>query len=302
MTESFINVQGLEKSYGSQKVLDDVSFTIQEGSIVGLLGPNGSGKTTIVRLMNGVILPDGGSMRLQGYDPATEGERIRRVSGVVTEGAGLYHEMSGVANLKFFAKLYNCYDESRIQELLVQFGLEHAQHKPAGTYSTGMKKRLALAKALLHRPSILFLDEPTNGLDPEGVQQVMTDLKRMNEAEGTTIILCSHVLHQMESVCDSYLFLQQGRMIEQGTKDEIEAKYLKRIILRLTTGLGLEGNTYAGYPAARLSANVIQLELPSKDDIPALLRQVLNHTWIHSAEIVNNDLESLYFLVRSEQR
>lgn len=293
-----IEVRKLNKSYGGHKVLEDVNFTVEKGSIVGLLGPNGSGKTTIVRLLNGVILPDHGEMRLNGFNPVAEGDAIRRVSGVVTEGAGLYHDLSGVANLGFFAKLYNCFNESRIQELLTQFGLDKAQGKPVGTYSTGMKKRLALAKALLHQPDILFLDEPTNGLDPEGVQQVMGDLKRMNEEYGTTIILCSHVLHQMESLCHKYLFLQKGKIIEQGTQQEIEDKYLQTVKLRLTTGLAVQGTSYGGYPIEQLGNGVVQFELPSKEDIPELLRTVLNESWVHTAQIVNNDLESLYFLVR----
>lgn len=296
-----IEVNQVSKSYGSHKVLEHVSFTVEKGSVVGLLGPNGSGKTTIVRLLNGVIIPDGGEMRLHGHDPVTAGDAIRRVSGIVTEGAGLYHEMSGVENLRFFAKLYGCNDEKRIQELLSQFGLEEAQKKSVGKYSTGMKKRLALAKALLHRPEILFLDEPTNGLDPEGVHQVLTDLKRMNDEQGTTIILCSHVLHQLESVCHKYLFLQEGRIIEQGTKEEIENKYLRQVKLRLKTGLVVNGAAYAGYPIQSVGRHMVQLELPHKEAIPELLSRILQEVWVHEAEIVNNNLESLYFLVRREQ-
>lgn len=295
LKSSYIEVRDVNKSYGGQDVLKAVSFTIEKGSIVGLLGPNGTGKTTLVRLLNGVILPDRGTLRVNGYDPITEGNAIRRISGVVTEGAGLYHDMSGVANLRFFAKLYNCFIEERIQALLGQFGLEGAQEKKVGSYSTGMKKRLALAKAMLHQPEILFLDEPTNGLDPEGINQVVTDLKAMNEAYGTTIILCSHVLHQLEPLCHTYIFMKNGTILDTGTKKELEKKHLKMIQLKLTTGLTVEGDTYAGYPARRLGPSEVQLELASTDQISALLREVLQATWVHSAEIMNHDLESLYF-------
>ncbi|GFN31391.1 ABC transporter ATP-binding protein [Paenibacillus xylaniclasticus] len=298
--QTSIHVHQLCKSYVGSQVLKNVSFKVEKGTIAGLLGPNGSGKTTIVRLLNGVILPDSGDMQLHGYSPITDGDAIRRISGVVTEGAGLYHEMSGVDNLRFFAKLYDCYDEKRIQELLEQFGLAEAQKRAVGKYSTGMKKRLALAKAILPKPQILFLDEPTNGLDPEGVQQVLTDLKKMNEEEGTTIILCSHVLHQLETICDCYLFLQDGTIIEQGTKEEIEDKYLRQIKLRVKTGVTINGDSYAGYPAQALDRHTIVLELPSKEAIPGLLSQMLQEAWVHEVEIVNNDLESLYFQVRSE--
>jgi len=293
-----IQVEQLCKSYGGYQVLNNVSFTVEQGSIVGLLGPNGAGKTTIVRLLNGVILPDSGKMVLHGHNPVIDGDAIRRISGVVTEGAGLYHELSGVENLRFFSKLYDCYDEKRIQELLQQFGLEEAQKKPVGKYSTGMKKRLALAKAILSRPEILFLDEPTNGLDPDGVKQVLTDLKAMNELQGTTIILCSHVLHQLESICDKYLFLQDGCIIEQGSKEEIENKYLKQVKLRVKTGLSVNGDHFAGYAVQQLDRQQLLFDLPSKDVISPLLEQILQQSWIHEAEIINNDLESLYFQVR----
>ncbi|MCK9858663.1 ABC transporter ATP-binding protein [Paenibacillus sp. ATY16] len=302
MNSPYIEVSDIDKSYGQQKVLNGASFSIEKGTIVGLLGPNGSGKTTLVRLLNGVILPDQGKMQVSGYDPITDGNAIRRISGVVTEGAGLYHEMSGVANLRFFAKLYNCFDEQRVQSLLKQFGLESSQEKKVGSYSTGMKKRLALAKALLHQPEILFLDEPTNGLDPEGINQVVSDLRYMNETFGTTIILCSHVLHQMESLCHTYIFMKNGTILDSGTKKELMKKHVKTIQLRLTTGLAVEGDQYHGYPIRRLGPNQVQLELSSTDQISALLRQILQESWVHTSEIMNHDLESLYFQVRGEQQ
>jgi len=295
-----IKVDQLCKSYGGHQVLSNVSFTVEQGSMVGLLGHKVAGMTTIVRLLNGVILPDSGRMYLHGHDPVTDGDAIRRISGVVTEGAGLYHELSGVENLRFFSRLYDCYDEQRIQELLQQFGLEEAQKRTVGKYSTGMKKRLALAKAILSRPEILFLDEPTNGLDPDGVKQVLTDLKKMNKPQGTTIILCSHVLHQLEGICDKYLFLQGGSIIEQGSKEEIENKYLKQVKLRVKTGLSVNGNQFAGYSIQQLDSQQLLFHLPSKDVISPLLKQILQQSWMHEAEIINNDLESLYFQVRSE--
>lgn len=302
MQTPFIDVRHVAKSYGQQNVLRDVTFTLNRGDIIGLLGPNGSGKTTIVRLLNGVIRPDQGTISVDGYDPVKDGDAIRRLSGVVTEGAGLYHDRSGLDNLLFFAEIYDCLNDLRIRELLDLFDLTEHQHKRVGTYSTGMKKRLALAKALLHRPSLLFLDEPTNGLDPEGIQMVMRYLKQLNQQFGTTIFLCSHVLHQMEDVCDTYMFLENGSMIEQGTLKELENKYVNRISLRIETGLQLQGGVFAGFTAKRVSAEHILFELPSKEEIPVLLRKLLLETWVHSAEIVNRDLESIYFQVRREQR
>lgn len=304
MTTPFISVSQISKTYNQQRVLEDMNFTIQEGEIVGLLGPNGSGKTTMVRLLNGVILPDHGAIRVGGFNPfeEQEGTAVRQMSGILTEGAGMYHEMSGLENLRFFAKLYNVQDsERRIAHLLEQFDLTQHQDKTVGTYSTGMKKRVGLAKALLHKPKMLFLDEPTNGLDPEGIQLVMHYIKKVNQEEGTTILLCSHVLHQIESVCHRYLFLQNGRVVEQGTLQEIESKYMRDTELQVETGLLVNSETFMGFPVRRVAANRLLFTLPNKEAISELLRAILKESWVHSAEIVNRDLEALYFQVRKEQ-
>lgn len=293
-----IEVAGVSKAYEGRPVLRDMHFKVRQGEIIGLLGPNGAGKTTMVRLLNGVILPDGGTIRVDGRDPAAEGDRTRSISGVVTEGAGLYHEMSAIANLRFFGELYGCPDEERIRELLAKFGLEEHQDKPVGTFSTGMKKRLALAKALLHRPKLLFLDEPTNGLDPDGVRLVLDILRELNETEGTTILLCSHVLHQLESLCHGYVFLDKGRIIDSGTLPEIEEKYLKQVELSVETGLEPQGTAFAGYPFVRSGANRLVFTLPNKAAISSLLGTILAESWVHGATISNRSLEALYFEVR----
>lgn len=295
---NFIEVNNVSKSFDSQKVLQEMNFTVKQGEIVGLLGPNGSGKTTMIRLLNGVITPDNGSMSVGGYNPVLDGGPIRNMSGIVTEGAGLYHELSGVENLIFFAKLYGVKNDNRIMKLLDQFDLMKHKDKPVGTYSTGMKKRLGLAKALLHEPHLLFLDEPTNGLDPEGIQMVTHYLKKINKEQGTTVLLCSHVLHQVENLCHSYIFMEHGRVIMQGYKQDIEAQFLKEIVLRVETGLQVVGDYYLGYPVKQIEPQILQFTLKAKDQIPDLLRQILSNSWIYSTEIMNRDLESLYFQVR----
>jgi ABC-2 type transport system ATP-binding protein len=304
MSTPFIEVSQISKAYNGQRVLADMNFTINSGEIVGLLGPNGAGKTTMVRLLNGVIMPDQGTVRVGGLNPFEEaqGTKVRQMSGILTEGAGMYHDLSGIENLRFFAKLYGVQNaEQRIKHLLDQFDLTAHKDKAVGTYSTGMKKRVGLAKALLHQPKMLFLDEPTNGLDPEGIQMVMDYIQKLNRETGTTILLCSHVLHQIESVCHRYLFLQNGRVVEQGTKQEIESKYMHETQLQMETGLVVHGDTYGGYPVKRVAPDQLLFILPNKDAISDLLRAILQESWVHAAEIVNRDLETLYFQVRKEQ-
>lgn len=281
MREHMIELNHISKRFGSHPVLTDFSMTVGRGEIVGLLGPNGSGKTTSIRLINGVMKADAGTIAVAGYDPVHDGEAIRRLSGILTETAGFYLAMSGLENLRFFAEMYGVTEQTRPLELLEEFGLLDAKEKKVGTYSTGMKKRLGLAKALLHRPEILFLDEPTNGLDPEGIRMVIEYITKLNRRDGTTIILCSHLLQQMEEVCHRYVFLQGGRVIEQGTHAELEAKYVKEALLRVVTS---KGQT--------------EYKLPGRRAVPAFLRDLTQREEIYGATLVNQDLESLYFKIR----
>ncbi|KAA9013563.1 heme ABC exporter ATP-binding protein CcmA [Niallia endozanthoxylica] len=294
----FINVEGLYKSFGQQTVLENINFKVKKGEIVGLLGPNGAGKTTFIRILNGVIKPEKGSISVNGMDPATEGDEIRKISGIVTESAGLYHQMSGKENLELFAELYGVTDQNRVAELLNLFDLNEHQDKPAGKYSTGMKKRLALAKALLHKPDILFLDEPTNGLDPDGIQMVLSYLKKYNQETGTTIIICSHVLHQLETICDSFAFIEKGTIAEQGTLIQLENKYVQNVTVKVNTTFKPQEKQYSGFPCRVLGESMVAFDLPSKNDIPQLLHSLLKNNPVYSVTIMNNDLQSIYFKVR----
>ncbi|MEW9050210.1 MAG: ABC transporter ATP-binding protein [Neobacillus sp.] len=296
---NIIEVNQVSKQFSNREILKDVSFEIKEGSINGLLGPNGVGKTTIIRLLNGVIDATSGSMTVLGFNPTKQGDEIRKKSGIVTESASLYHDMTAWENLAFFAKIYNAYDSTRIHYLLEQFDMLEHKDKHVGSFSTGMKKRISLAKALLHKPRLLFLDEPTNGLDPEGINDVMHYLKKVNQEEKVTILICSHVLHQLETVCDSYLFLNNGRIIEKGSKGELEDKYLSEIKLLIETGLKpIEGKHYKGYTYMRRASDRLEFTLKSKEEITPLLKTILSETWVHNCEIVNRSLEALYFKIR----
>ncbi|MGG4488011.1 ABC transporter ATP-binding protein [Metabacillus idriensis] len=295
-----IEVAGVSKTFGSVTVLENVNFKAEEGKIVGLLGPNGAGKTTFIRILNGVIKADSGMISIMNHDPVKNGDEIRKISGIVTEGAGLYHQLSGEENLAFFADLYGVKDIERIHQLLLLFDLADHKDKPAGTYSTGMKKRLALAKALLHSPKLLFLDEPTNGLDPDGIKMVLAYLKKYNEETGTTMIICSHVLHQLEPVCDSFAFIENQTIVEQGTKAELENKYLKEIKIKVNTDLFLHGKEFMAFPCEQGGEGEVIFTLPGKEDIPFLLKGILENHHVYSAEIINNDLESIYFKVREK--
>jgi ABC-2 type transport system ATP-binding protein len=298
MTQPMLELCDVAKRFGQTAVLQGLSFRVNPGEVVGLVGPNGSGKTTTVRLANGVIRPDGGAITVGAYNPVHDGDAIRQMSGILTESAGLYANLSGLQNLRFFASLYGVTDLNRPLELLEQFGLGEVRDRIAGTYSTGMKKRLGLAKALLHRPRVLFLDEPTNGLDPEGIRMVLAYIAELNRQDGTTVIICSHLLQQLERVCHRYLFIERGRLIEEGALAELEAKYRGEVRLQVETDLAWEGERYAGFAARRTGPGTAEFTLPDRSLVSELLRRILQEASVYSATALGEDLESLYFKIQ----
>jgi ABC-2 type transport system ATP-binding protein len=302
LTTNIIEVDRVTKQFNDTVILKDVSFKIEEGSINGLLGPNGAGKTTIIRLLNGVIEASSGSMKVMSFDPKIQGNEVRKRAGIVTESASLYHDMTAWDNLVFFSKVYGKFDSKRITDLLQQFDMLAFKDQQVGSFSTGMKKRISLAKALLHNPKLLFLDEPTNGLDPEGINEVIHYLRKVNQEEGVTILICSHVLHQLETICDSYLFLNKGRIVEKGTKKQLEDKYLMNVELVVETGLTpLNSHSYKGYTYSRKGPAQLEFKLSSKEEITPLLAHILSESWVHNCEITNRSLEALYFHIRGEK-
>lgn len=293
-----IEVSAIHKSFSGQKVIDNLSFTVNRGEIVGFLGPNGSGKTTTIRLLNGVITPDSGQIKVWGLDPVLSGEEIRRRSGVMTESAGLYRNMSGIENLRFFAGLYGVgKPESRIKQLLADFGLDEAQDKKVGVYSSGMKKRLGIAKALLHSPELLFLDEPTTGLDPEGTRDLLQYIAELNRKHQVTVFLCTHLLKQVEPLCRKFIFIAAGRILESGTLAEIEAKYLGEFNLKVETDLAISGHHFQGIPIVGREAGYVIFRVEQKARIPEILKAILNEAPVFGAEMMGRDLETLYFKV-----
>ncbi|MBY6275524.1 ABC transporter ATP-binding protein [Symbiobacterium thermophilum] len=292
-----IDVQGVRKGFAGRPVLTELTFAVGRGEIVGFIGPNGSGKTTTVRLLNGVLAPDAGHIAVGGFDPGRDGDRVRRMSGILTESAGLYGSMTGRENLRFFAELYGVDEPGRVDELLAAFGLADAADWKVAAYSTGMRKRLGLAKAVLHRPEVLFLDEPTNGLDPEGIRMVLGYIRSLNEQEGTTVLICSHLLQQLELVCHRYLFLLGGQVVEQGTLAELEARHFPAVTLEVETDLALTDGRYRGVPARQVRPGRIAFTLPGREDVPGFLRILAQDAAVYSAVPVRRDLETLYFKI-----
>ncbi len=303
MAKEILRFENVTKAYSTTPVINNLSFSVYKGEILGLLGPNGAGKTTTIRLTSGVIYPDTGRITLAGYDPVTQGDEVRKRCGVLTESAGLYEQMTALDNLLFFAELYAVdAPRQRALELLATFGLAAVAGQKVQTFSTGMKKRLGIAKALLHRPEVLFLDEPTTGLDPEGTRDLLNYIKELNRTEQVTILLATHLLKQVQNLCHRFLFLDEGRLLEAGSFSELETKYLRTIKLQVETDLEVEGEHFAGYPLVGREPGVLHFQLPGKAEIPLLLKAILQNAAVYAVAIDGRDLETLYFKVREAKK
>ncbi len=234
-----IVAENLTKSYGSAKAVDGLNLRVRAGEFFGFLGPNGAGKTTTIRMLTGIIRPDGGKVAIDGLSP-DEKESAARVIGVVPESRGFYDWMTAVEYLSFFANLYGVKESGkRINDLLSEVDLLKRKKSRIGTYSRGMRQRLGLARALVNNPKILFLDEPTLGLDPQGQEDIQRLLKKLN-AGGVTVFLSSHLLNEVANLCSRIGIINNGKMITEGTIDEIrqksqmQNKTLTEIFLHLT--------------------------------------------------------------------
>jgi ABC-2 type transport system ATP-binding protein len=215
-----IQTVDLTKRFGGLTAVDGVSFDVQRGEVFGFLGPNGAGKTTTIAMLLSLVRPTCGSAEVLGHDvQRNPGAALRRV-GAIVETPAFYPYLSGIDNLRIMGRIADA-DRTQIPALLEQVGLEGRGNDKVGTYSLGMRQRLGLASALLGDPQLLILDEPTNGLDPAGMHEMRGFVRRLAEEEERTVFVSSHLLHEVEQICDRVLILDRGRLIAQGRVDEL---------------------------------------------------------------------------------
>ncbi len=212
--EPLVRLLGVTKKISSKVLVDNVTFDIPPGQIFGFLGPNGAGKTTTIRMMVGLMSITEGDIVIGGYSIRSHYEQAAALIGAIVENPEMYKYLSGYNNLKHFARMMPGISEERIREVVELVGLEHRIHDKVQTYSLGMRQRLGVAQALLHRPKLLILDEPTNGLDPQGIRELRDYLRRLTREEGTTVFVSSHLLSEMELMCDRVGIIRHGRLID----------------------------------------------------------------------------------------
>ena len=308
-----ITINQLTRTFKETIAVDNLSLEVHAGEIFGFLGHNGAGKTTTVRLLNGVIEPTSGSMRVLGLDPQVDGPALRSRTGVLTETPSLDERLTAWDNLSIYADLYGVPKaevKQRVQELLTEFDLADRAQEKVGGYSKGMKQRLALARALLHKPELIFLDEATSGLDPVSAHHVNELIERMARREGCTVFMCTHNLVEAQRLCDRVAILEHGRLVALGTPTELTRQYVRRLDVEIEVA---EGQTEAalkvlrglpqlvlGEPAQPNGALVVTVN--TRESIPDVLASMVqNHVRVYRMAPQEANLEQVYFTLHEEK-
>jgi ABC-2 type transport system ATP-binding protein len=227
-----INAVNISKSYGSRKAVADVSFQVRPGEVFGLIGPNGAGKTTAIRMIVGLIRPTSGSIALFGHDIQHDFERAISPVGAIVENPEMYKYFSGWRNLKHYARMRPGITNDQINKAVALVGLTDRINEKITRYSLGMRQRLGIAQAILHNPKLLILDEPTNGLDPQGIQELRQMIRHLADTEGMAVLLSSHLLHDVQAVCDSIAVINFGRTVAEGSMSSFtQGKAIYRLVV-----------------------------------------------------------------------
>lgn len=219
--KNVIEFVNLCKSFNGKKIIDNISFNVEEGDVFGFLGPNGSGKTTTIRMLVNLIYPNEGTIKINGYDLKSDFYKAIEKVGAIVETPRFYPYMSGRKNLQLMANLINNMPKGRVDEVLEIVGLSSRAKDKVKTYSLGMKQRLGIANALLNNPMLVILDEPTNGLDPQGMKEIRDLVCELASKKNITFFISTHLLHEVEQICNKVAILHHGKIVSQGRVDDL---------------------------------------------------------------------------------
>jgi ABC-2 type transport system ATP-binding protein len=313
-TDAAIRTEGLSRTFDAPSrdeaivAVDALTLEVGRGEVFGFLGHNGAGKTTTVRLLNGVLAPTAGRLRVLGYDPAEEGAALRRHTGVLTETPSLDEQLSAWENLTIYARLYGVPEsaiEARVRELLGEFGLDTRAREKVGGFSRGMKQRLALARTLLHNPALIFLDEPTAGLDPVATRNVHELVRSLSARGDHTIFLCTHNLMEAQKLCHRVGVMEHGRLVAIGTPEALAHELWQGVRLEIE----MEGYDPTAHSLPleardatwRATEDLLSLWVPQRAVIPDLVASLTatGHR-IYRVSPQEPTLEDVYFALHEE--
>jgi len=296
-----IETTNLTRRFGDKTAVDGLTLTVNGGEVFGLLGHNGAGKTTTVRLLNGVLNPSTGSARVLGFDPVQQGEDLRKRTGVLTETPSLYEGLNARQNLSVFANLYDVPRDQvkrRVDDMLTRFRLADRAAEKVGGFSKGMKQRLALARAFLHQPDILFLDEPTAALDPIASKDVNDLILQVSREEGKTVILATHNLHEAQRLCDRVAVLEMGRIVALGTPKELAHQTHKSLTVEIEVAAG-EVTHAQSVIGGGVAGDTLMLTDVAYSRIPAYIEQLVSAgIKVYRVEPHEPTLEEVYFAIQ----
>jgi ABC-2 type transport system ATP-binding protein len=297
--EPIISLSHVTKRIGRTTIIDDLTFDVPQGEIFGFLGPNGAGKTTTIRMIVGLMSITKGQILIKGKNIKTEFEQAIRHVGAIVESPEMYKYLSGYHNLVHYARMVPGVTKERIDEVVSLVKLENRIHDKVKKYSLGMRQRLGVAQALLHRPSLLILDEPTNGLDPAGIRELRDYLRHLTRTEGITVIVSSHLLSEMELMCDRVAILQQGKLVnvmpvqhftqgnDQAQTYLIQAQPAEQALVTMRQMDGVQ--------EVKLAQEGIVEVTTEREHIPDILAGLMqNHIRIYGVQMVSQSLEDRF--------
>ena len=308
-TDAAVALTGVRRCFGDVVAVDSLNFEVPRGTVTVLLGPNGAGKTTVVRLVTGALRPNAGAVRTLGLDPDRddEGTEVRRRCGVVPARPALYDRLSGRDNLAYAAALFDVDRrdaDRRMQDAAERFGIADALEQRVGGYSTGMRARLALARAVLHDPDLLLLDEPTAGLDPESARAVLGLIDEMAE-DGKTVLMCTHLLLEAEGLADQVVVMDHGRAVVAGSPVELSRRYwpAARVLLDADDPSILDAARDLPFVRGFERNGIVMVDLEHDTDVPDLVDALVRAgARLKRVEPCAPSLEELYFTIRKQEQ
>ncbi len=304
-----LNVSNLTKVFGNVIAVDRISFNISAGEIFGFLGPNGAGKTTTINMICGLLKPDSGKIELDGQSFTPDRANLRRKLGVVPQEIALYEELNAVENLKFWGQLYGLKGKNlrnRINDLLELSGLSNRTKDRVKTYSGGMKRRLNMMAGLLHKPTLLLLDEPTVGIDPQARHNILDSVKDI-AAQGTTILYTTHYLDEVEDLCDRLAIIDQGCILAMGTENEIKKTVGESSIIRITGNIKREviddiAGKFTGLKIESVSEREALLSVPSGNGTGQVIESIINsEISVENMQIREPSLDSVFIKLTGKE-
>ncbi len=298
--QTIMKIKNVSKSIGRKKIINRISFDLLSGEVLGFLGPNGAGKTTTIKMIMGFLASDEGSIEINGFDHKKNYEKAMASLGGIVENPEMYLDLSGMTNLKMYARLHDGVTQERINEVVKLVGMQDRINDKVKKYSLGMKQRVGLAQALLHRPKILILDEPTNGLDPAGIHELRDIVKKLAHEENVAVMVSSHLLSEMQMMCDRVVIIDNGSIIDVRSMNEVNAVNPEASSFIVTTPdveKAVALLTASGISIQKQDANGFEVDTSDKELQKILVQLVAGEITILGLQRVNTSLEDAFLRI-----